>query len=327
MLVAFSGGLSGVLVVSVNTWMNTPVGFRMRDGAAADINPFQALFGNPTTISETLHMTLAAYAATGLLVAGIHAVMLRRDRSNPFHRAGPLDRADRRRGGGALAAAQRALRRAGGRTNPGRQAGGDGGPVPHREARPLRIGGLPDPATRTTPYAIEIPGGLSFLAFNDFNAEVKGLDAVPASEQPPVRVAHVSFQVMVACGMAMMAVAAWGLLASWRGRRVPDGAWFLRTVALASPLGLLAIEAGWMVTEVGRQPWIIRGIMRTADAITIVPNLWISLISYTAIYLLLGVVVVLLLLHQFRSSPRAQDVLAQANMGTSELASDGETAR
>jgi len=155
---------------------------------------------------------------------------------------------------------------------------------------------------------------------------VPGLDAVPASEQPPVRVVHVSFQVMVACGVAMMAVAAWGLLAFWHSRRVPDGAWFLRAVALASPLGLLAIEAGWMVTEVGRQPWIVRGILRTADAVTIVPNLWLSLIGYTAIYLLLGVVVVLLLLHQFRSSPRAQDVLVETNVGAVKSASEGRTA-
>jgi len=156
-LVACAGGLSGILVVSVNAWMNTPVGFRVIHGVAADINPFRALLGNPTTISETLHMTLAAYAATGLLVAGIHAVMLRRDRSNPFHRAAL---AIALAVGGVAALLQplsgHYAAQVVARTQVAKLAAMEGQFHTERRA-PLRIGGLPDPVTRTTPYALEIP--------------------------------------------------------------------------------------------------------------------------------------------------------------------------
>ena len=311
MLVAFSGALSGILVVSVNAWMNTPAGFRVVDGSAADINPFAALF-NATTISETLHMTLAAYAATGLLVAGIHAVMLLRDRSNPFHRKA-LTIALMVGGIAALLqpisghyAAQVVAR-----TQVAKLAAMEGQFHTERRA-PLRIGGIPDPSTETTPYAIEIPAGLSLLAFNDPDAEVRGLDAVPSTDQPPVRVTHVAFQFMVACGMGMLAVAAWGALVAWRTKRVPDSPAFLWAVVLASPLGALAIEAGWTVTEVGRQPWIIRGILRTSEAITPVPGLWISMIAYSLLFVGLGLAVALLLLLQFRSSPKADELRTPA---------------
>lgn len=108
---------------------------------------------------------------------------------------------------------------------------------------------------------------------------------------------------MVACGMAMAMVSLWAAVAVWRTRRVPDDSMFLRAIVLVSPLGMLAIEAGWTVTEVGRQPWIIQGVMRTANAVTPVPGLWISLLSYSTLYLILGVVVALLLASQFRASP------------------------
>lgn len=304
-LVAASGALSGILVVSVNGWMNTPTGFDLMDGVATNINPPAALM-NPAFVSEALHMTIAAYAATGLLVAGIHAIMLRKDRDNPFHR---------RAMGIALAVGGVAavLQPLSGHYSAQVVAETQELKLAAMEAQfhterraPLRIGGLPDVETQTTPYALEIPGGLSFLAYNDFNAEVRGLDAFPADEHPPVAVVHVAFQIMVACGMAMAAVSLWGALTWLRTRRLPTGGAFLTAVALASPLGMIAIEAGWTVTEVGRQPWIIQGVMRTKDAVTTVPGLWWSLAAYTALYVVLGVVVVMLLLHQFRSSPRAE---------------------
>ncbi|WP_337177015.1 cytochrome ubiquinol oxidase subunit I [Paludisphaera sp.] len=304
-LVAASGALSGILVVSVNGWMNTPTGFDLVEGVATNINPPAALL-NPAFVSEALHMTIAAYAATGLLVAGIHAIMLRKDRDNPFHR---------RAMGIALAVGGVAavLQPLSGHYSAQVVAETQELKLAAMEAQfhterraPLRIGGLPDVGSQTTPYALEIPGGLSFLAYNDPNAEVKGLDAFPSDEHPPVAVVHVAFQIMVACGIAMAAVSLWGALAWWRTRRLPTGGAFLTAVALASPLGMIAIEAGWTVTEVGRQPWIIQGVMRTKDAVTTVPGLWWSLAAYTALYVMLGVVVVMLLLHQFRSSPRAE---------------------
>jgi len=175
---------------------------------------------------------------------------------------------------------------------------------------PLRIGGLPDPVAGTTRYALEIPGGLSVLAYNDPNAEVVGLDAIPTADRPPVRIIHVSFQVMVACGLAMALVSFWAAAVAWRSGRVPDGSMFLSATVLISPLGMLAIEAGWTVTEVGRQPWIIQGVMRTAGAVTPVPGLWISLLVYSTLYVFLGLVVALLLARQFRASLRPDEIVA-----------------
>lgn len=310
-IVAASGALSGVLVVSVNGWMNTPTGFRLdAEGLAVDVDPVAALL-NPMAFSEGLHMTLAAYAATGLLVAGIHAILLLRDRENPFHR--------RAMGialvvGGVAALLQplsgHYSAQMVARTQPLKLAAMEGQYQTERRA-PLRIGGLPDPATRTTPYAFEIPAGLSFLAHNDPNAEVLGMDEFPAENHPPERVVHVAFQIMVACGLAMAGVSLWGAVSWLRRRRAPTGTAFLWGLAAVGPLGMLAIEAGWTVTEVGRQPWIIQNVMRTSEAVTTVEGLWVSLVVYTALYAGLGVIVALLLLHQFRGSPRVEELAAE----------------
>src|SRR5207248_9157360 len=131
---------------------------------------------------------------------------------------------------------------------------------------------------------------------------------VPRADRPPVAITHVAFQLMVGCGVAMLAVAMLGAFLWLRSRALPDARWYLGLLVLASPLGLIAIEAGWTVTEVGRQPWIVYGVMRTAEAVTPVPGLVISLLIYSGLYLALGVIVVLLLLLQFRASPSAAEL-------------------
>ena len=313
-VVAASGALSGVLVVSVNSWMNTPSGFDSAGLVASNVRPIAALL-NPAFAAEAIHMTLASYAATGFLAAGVHAILLRRDRGNPFHRRAlgialvvggvasllqPLS--------GDYAAKTVA------KTQPVKLAAMEGQFRTERRA-PLRIGGIPDPEAEVTRYALEIPGGLSFLAYGDFNARVVGLDAFPKEDRPPVPVVHFAFQTMVGCGSAMMGLALWAALASKRFRRVPDGDLFLRAVALAMPLGIIALEAGWIVTEVGRQPWIIHGVMRTAEAVTPVPGIWISLLSYAALYVFLAVIVTMLLLLQFRTSPGPDELLSADQEG------------
>jgi cytochrome bd ubiquinol oxidase subunit I len=167
---------------------------------------------------------------------------------------------------------------------------------------PLRIGGIPDSEAGITRYAIEIPYGLSLLAFNDPQAVVKGLDAFPRDEWPPVTIVHIAFQIMVAAGLAMIAVVIWRVYLAWR--RVEPSRWFLRAVAAASPLGFIAIEAGWVVTEVGRQPWIIYGVMRTAAAVTPMPGLVIPFITFTLLYIFLAVIVVWLIWRQVIESPK-----------------------
>jgi cytochrome d ubiquinol oxidase subunit I len=169
---------------------------------------------------------------------------------------------------------------------------------------PLRIGGWPDEETETVCCALEIPYGLSLLAFHDPHAEVRGLDMVPRTDWPPVRIVHVAFQVMVGCGSALSAVAALGLFLAWRRRGLPDQRWFLRLLVACGPLGFIALEAGWTVTEVGRQPWIVHGVLRTADAVTPMPGLVVPLVTFTAVYLLLSFVVIATLRRQVFMSPR-----------------------
>ncbi len=311
-VVAASGALSGVLVVMVNAWMNAPAGFRLgEDGKPTDIDPFAALL-NRATASETIHMTLAAYAATGLLVAGVHAFYLLRDRENPFHRnALAIALAV----GGVASLLQPIsgdyAAKVVARTQPVKLAAMEGQFRTERGA-PLRIGGLPDPAREETRFALEIPHGLSLLAYDNPNAEVAGLDAVPPDRRPPVVVVHLAFQTMVGCGMAMSLVSIWGAVSAWRRRRIPDGPAFLKALVVCAPLGMIAIEAGWTVTEVGRQPWIIHGVMRTSQAVTPVTGLWISALSYSALYIVLGVIVVMMLRMQFRASPSPEELTLEA---------------
>jgi len=302
-LVALSGAASGVFVVIANAWMNTPTGFRLVDGRPVDIDPIAAML-NPAAFSQALHMTIAAYAATGFAVAGIHAFLLLRDRRNLFHRrALSLTLVV----GGVAAILQPAsgdlLAQAVARNQPAKLAAFEGQFRTERGA-PLRIGGIPNVETRTTDYAIEIPYGLSLLAFHDPQAIVKGLDAFPRDQWPNVVIVHLAFQIMVAAGFAMMAVALWGTWLAWRRRALPDSRWFLRAVVAAAPLGFVAVEAGWVVTEVGRQPWIIYGVMRTAEAVTPMPGLVVPFVTFTLLYIFLAGVVVWLLFHQVRESPR-----------------------
>lgn len=323
LIVAASGAASGILVVAVNAWMNTPAGFLLAGKEATNIDPMAALL-NPSMLAETLHMTLAAYAATGFMVAGVHAIYLRGDRTIRFHRSAL---AIALAVGGTAALLQPLSgdhsAKVVARTQPVKLAAMEGQFRTQRWA-PLRIGGLPDPKAGETRFAVEIPGALSLLAYDSPNALVVGLNDVPEADRPPVQVVHLAFQVMVGCGMVMMIVALWGGISALRRRRLPDSPRFLLAVALASPLGMVAIEAGWTVTEVGRQPWIVHRIMRTAEAVTPVPGLWLSMVGYTALYLVLGAIVVRLLLMQFRSSPGAERLAGSASAGAGANAGRGK---
>jgi len=313
-LVAASGAASGAFVVTANAWMNTPAGFRVVDGRPVDVDPVAAML-NPAALAEVVHMTLAAYAATGFAVAGVHAFLLRRDRTNAFHRRAL---AIALTVGGTAALAQPLsgdyAAKVVARTQPVKLAAMEGQFRTERHA-PLRIGGIPDPEAEVTRYALEIPSGLSILAFGRPDAEVVGLERVPKRDRPDVRSVHIAFQVMVACGMAMAAVALWGAWGAWRRKGVPDGDRFLLAVVASAPLGMLAIEAGWSVTELGRQPWTIQGVMRTADAGGPTQGLWLSLLVYTGLYLMLGGIVVMLMLQLFRSSPGSDEVAKPAAGG------------
>ena len=292
-VVAASGALSGIFVVTVNAWMNTPAGFEMVNGQPVNIDLAAAML-NPAAGAQVVHMLLAAYMAVGFGVAGIHARWLLVDPTHPFHRA-------------ALAVAlivgvvpallQPVAGDWAGKVVARSQAAKFAAMEGHFQTEawaPLRVGGWPDEDRRDTRFALEIPGGLGFLATGDPAAVITGLNDIPRENWPPVRWVHLSFQAMVGAGTALAALAVWAAWLGWR-RRLFDSRPLLRALVVAAPLGFLAIEAGWMVTELGRQPWIVQGVMRTADAVTPMPGLMFSLAAIVAIYALLTVVVVALM--------------------------------
>jgi cytochrome bd ubiquinol oxidase subunit I len=308
-IVALSGVLSGIFVVIANAWMNSPTGFNMVDNTAVDVRPFAAM-ANSAAFPQTLHMTLAAYAATGLGVAGIHAIMILRGNRATFHRyALAVALAV-----GAPAAILQPLSgdisaRYVAREQPVKLAALEAHFATRRGA-PLHIGGWPDVERRETRWAIRVPYGLSLLAFHDPDAEVSGLSEFPRDTWPPVAIVHVAFQIMVALGGFMALVSAWALWRWWRARGtggITDHPTLLRALALATPMGFIAIEAGWTVTEVGRQPWIVYGILRTADAVTPMPGLVVPFLVFSLLYLLLGAIVVYMLRQHIARAP-ADDV-------------------
>jgi cytochrome d ubiquinol oxidase subunit I len=160
---------------------------------------------------------------------------------------------------------------------------------------PLLIGGIPDVGKEEVRYGIEIPRALSFLAHHDFNAEVTGLDAFPRGERPNVLVSHLAFQIMVGCGTLLALVSI--LYVIKRKRQRDTDRWFLRLLLFCAPLGFLALEAGWVVTEVGRQPWVIYGRMRTSEAVTTASNVGLTFALFCVLYLALAVALVYLLRH------------------------------
>ena len=296
-MVLLGGTFSGIFVVTANAWMNTPVGFSIVEGKVTNIDPIAAML-NPSSFSQALHMTLAAFLAVGFAVAGIHAYFLRRDPDNPFHRKAF---AIALCVGGVVAILQpisgdiSAKRLA--KHQPVKLAAMEGQWETERGA-PLRIGGIPDEEAEVTRFAIEIPKALSFLAHFDFNAEIMGLKDVPPEDRPPVAIVHFAFQIMVACGMVMIVAGILGGWLAWRQKGLPVNSWYLRFVTFCTPLGFIAIEAGWTVTEVGRQPWIIYGYMRTAEAVTPMPNLVVPFIGFTILYIFLSIIVVILMRRQ-----------------------------
>jgi cytochrome bd ubiquinol oxidase subunit I len=297
-VVAVSGVLSAIFVVLANAWMNAPAGFNVVNGQPVNINPIAAMF-NPASLHETIHMVLAAYVATAFLVAGIHAFFLLRDPQSVFHRAScsialivacvsiPLQMLS-----GDFAAREVA------RLEPAKLAAMEA----HYQTGtgvPLVVGGIPDDATGKVNFALQIPYGLSMLVGYNPATKVVGLDDFPRDQWPNISLVHLSFDIMVGTGSALFVVAAWVAWVWWRTRRLPDNKWLLRALVGCAPLGFIAVETGWFVTELGRQPWIIYGVMRTRDAVTPMPGLFVPFTTFTVVYLLLGVIVIFLLRRQF----------------------------
>ncbi|GGW87913.1 cytochrome ubiquinol oxidase subunit I [Salegentibacter mishustinae] len=298
-IIGISGVASGILVVSANGWMNAPSGFDYINGEFTNIDPVAALL-NPAWFTQALHMTLAAFVATSFGVAGIHAFQIFRKRNVELHTKAfkiaiifgavaaflqPIS--------GDLSAKDVAERQ------PVKLAAMEAHYETEKGA-PLYIGGIVDEENRTVTNKIEIPKALSFLAFGDFDAEVKGLNDFPDDELPPVAIVHYAFQIMVGIGTLLMFA---GLIyfISLKKKKWLNNKYYWLLFIVVAPLGFVAIEAGWVVTEVGRQPWIIHQIMRTEDAVTPMPGMKYSFFFYLFLYTVLGITVTWLMNRQIKS--------------------------
>jgi cytochrome bd ubiquinol oxidase subunit I len=264
--IVIAGFTGSLMVISVNAWMNHPGGFELRGGRAVNVDPAAALFGNTYLWHELVHMYIAGYMVTGFLVAAAYAVGRLRGRWGRYERvalAVPLTIA-------ALASPVQVL--------VGDWAGRD--VAQHQPVKLAAFEGL-GRTTRGAPihilgwytdgevkYGIRIPRLLSFLAHHDPNAKVVGLDSVPPRARPPVNGVRIAFQTMVGIGTLLALLGVFYFVVRWRRGPLPDSSWFYRAVALAGPLSLVALIAGWVTTELGRQPWVVYRTMRTAEAVT-----------------------------------------------------------
>jgi cytochrome d ubiquinol oxidase subunit I len=273
--IAVSGVASAWFVVTANAWMNQPRGFKLAGGQVYDPDPIRAMF-NPATPVETTHMILAAYLVAGFGLASVYAFAWLRGRHDRYTRLGfliPFTFA-------AVFALPQVVvgdwaARFLAEKQPVKLAAIEGLERTQHGA-PLHVGGV-----------VRIPKGLSLLARHDPDAEVVGLDSVPPEDRPPTGPVRVAFQLMVAIGTGLVVLAGWYAVAWWRRRDLPKSRWFLRAAFVAGPAAALALESGWVVTEVGRQPWIVYGIVRTADAVTARGGLqygyYALLVVYTAL--------------------------------------------
>jgi len=299
-----SGVGGSTAVIAVNGWMNNPQGFDLgANGDVSDVRPFEALF-NTNLWHEEVHMYLAAFIVAGALVASVYAAAWLRGRRDRYHRAGlviPL---------AVLALAA-----------PAQLVVGDWAARTVAEEQPVKLAAM-EGLQETTKGAdltlggvyydgevhggVTIPDMLSLLAFHDPSATVEGLDTVPAADRPPVGWVRNSFQVMVGIGTLLAALSMWFLWFRWRRRALPQTPWFHRAVVAAGPLSLVALIAGWIVTEVGRQPWIVYELMRTEDAVTGAEGIPVGYATLVAVYLGLASVALFMLRRLARKGPEAE---------------------
>jgi cytochrome d ubiquinol oxidase subunit I len=264
--IAISGAAGSLMVITVNAWMNHPSGFRLVAGKVVDVHPLAALFGNSFLWPELIHMYIAGFIVAGFLLAGAYAVGRMRGKWGRYERTAlaiPLTIA-------ALA-------------SPAQVLIGDWAARDVATAQPVKLAAI-EGLAKTTKGASEhvlgwytgeqvkdgiaIPKLLSLLAFHNPNATVKGLDTVPKDRQPPINVVRVAFQSMVGIGTMLALLGVVFLFIRIKRKRLPESAWFYRALALAGPASVVALIAGWVTTEVGRQPWVVYHVMLTSEAVT-----------------------------------------------------------
>ncbi|MCC5950767.1 MAG: cytochrome ubiquinol oxidase subunit I [Acidimicrobiia bacterium] len=282
-------------IVSANGWMNHPSGFtELPDGSIVDIQPLAAIF-NEGVWHQVPHMYLAAYIVAGCCVASVYAVGMLKGRRDRYHTLGfciPF----------TVAAIALPLQFFVG--DQAARAVYDKQPVKFAAMelvwetgpnQPEVIGGIMDPETGEISWGIQIPDVASILSGFSPDTVIEGLADVPPEDRPPANIVHLAFDVMIFAGSALLAMAAWYGFVWWRRRRLPKTRWFLRATATSGVLAVIALEAGWIVTEVGRQPWVVYGHLRTEDAVTDAGGLWWWFALAVAIYVVVitaGIVVI-----------------------------------
>jgi cytochrome bd ubiquinol oxidase subunit I len=298
-------GIAGSsFVIGVNGWMNNPQGFDLgANGEVTNVRPFEAFF-NPNLWHEDVHMYMAGLIVASALVASVYAVAWLRGRRDRYHRAGlvvPLAVL-------ALAAPAQVIvgdwaARTVGDEQPTKLAAIEG--LDHTtNGADLTVGGFY--VGGAVHGGISIPNGLSLLAQHDPDATIEGLDAVAPDDRPPVGIVRNSFQVMVGIGTLLALLGLWFLWSRWRRGALPGSPWFYRAVAAAGPASLIALIAGWIVTEVGRQPWIVYEMMRTRDAVTGAEGIPVGYATLVGVYLGLISVALFMLRRLARQDPEAE---------------------
>src|SRR3954452_22957014 len=285
--IVLAGFTGSWMVIAVNAWMNHPGGFALRAGHVVNVHPWAALFGNSYLWHELVHMYIAGYVVTGFVVAGAYGFARLRGSSGRYERAAlaiPLSIA-------AIAAPVQVLvgdwaARDVANHQPTKLAALEGVGHPARGAPIHVLGWYQDDEVK---YGVRFPKLLSLLAFHDPNAEVQGLDAVAVADRPPVNVVRFAFQTMVGIGTLLAALGAVVLVTRVRRRRLPESVWFYRALVVAGPASLVALIAGWVTTEVGRQPWVVYGVMRTRDAVTGAGGIPIGYATLALVYLAVAV--------------------------------------
>ena len=311
--VAVAGVASAFFVVTANSWMNDPQGFTLVNGRVTNPQPLVAMF-NPATPVETIHMILAAFMVTGFLVASVYAAARLRGRTDRYHRVGlilPLIVAT------AITPAQIVV-----------------GDIAAREVadnQPIKLAAMEGIGTTEVgagehiggiflngqlQFAIVLPHVLAFLAKGDPNATVAGLDSVPAADRPEaVTLIHLAFDTMVGIGFLLLGLGLWMLLRWIRRRGPPASRWFLRAALVAGPGAVVAMECGWITTEVGRQPWIVYNVMRTSDAVNPAPGLYWGLVVLVIVYTGLTAVT-LFVLRRIKNANTNANANASADLNT-----------
>ncbi len=289
-VVAVSGALSAAFVTVVNAFMNEPIAVRWDDGRAY-LNAPMDILGSPSAPTQILHVLLSSYATTLFAMCGVHAWLLLRGKERAFNeRALKLAL--------PMACVVALLMPLSGDLSAGHVARNQTWKLGAMEAHykteacaALHLGGIPDDEKEEVRLALHLPCGLSLLSFHDPHAEVKGLDRVPYDERPPVARTHYAFQVMVGSGSLVALIAVVSLAFRLRKKRFPEARRYLWLLVAIAPLPAVAMEAGWLVTEWGRQPYVVRGLLTTHAAATQATHLAPRLFVFGAIYLFLALTV------------------------------------